>query len=145
MLLGRVCTKFLLFLYKKVHLFVTRVVKVQQILFDLNFVERKMFCYSSKISSSSQDWLWNFLFPKGGSWGCSLLAIWRDTDPCLIFLNTAMACPWVIPCSTCPLMDKISSPEMVKVSFWVNFLDKIWKVFAGLNCRVRREQKCLDF
>jgi len=55
MLLGRVCTKFLLFLYKKVHLFVTRVVKVQQILFDLNFVERKMFCYSSKISSSSQD------------------------------------------------------------------------------------------
>jgi len=64
--------------------------------------------YSSKTSSSSQDWLLNFLFPNGM---CCLLAICSDTIPCLMFLKTAMACPWVIPCSTCPLIERISSPE----------------------------------
>ena len=35
----------------------------------------------------------------------------KDTEPCLMFLNTEMAWPWVIPCRTWPLIERISSPE----------------------------------
>lgn len=85
-----------------------------------NYITAAKF-YSSSTSSSSQDWLLNFLFPKGS---CCLLAMWRETEPCLIFLNTDIASPWDFPWRICPFTDRISSPENKKY-VWVGFEKKL--------------------
>ena len=66
---------------------------------------------------------------KGGSWGCCRLARCSDTFPSLMFLKTAMAWPWVIPCSTWPLIERISSPENMNRIFPTLPMQKLMILF----------------
>ena len=52
----------------------------------------------------------------------------------MMFLNTEMAWPWVIPCNTCPFIERISSPETFTVRKYFNEKYEIFLLAESLKC-----------